>query len=112
MIRKIAQFAVNRSATVIVLIAALTLIGVMSVAQMPTDLMPEIEFPYAAVFTSYSGAGPEEIEEQVSKPIENMVATVSGIDTITSQSMSGSSTVMIGFNYGTNMDSAMADLRD
>lgn len=112
MIRKIAQFAVNRSATVIVLIAALTLIGVMSVAQMPTDLMPEIELPYAAVFTSYSGAGPEEIEEQVSKPIENMVATVSGIDTITSQSMSGSSTVMIGFNYGTNMDSAMADLRD
>ncbi len=112
MIRKIAQFAVNRSATVIILIAALILIGGMSVAQMPVDLMPEMELPYAAVITSYSGAGPEEVEEQVSKPLENMVATVSNIDILISQSRSGSSVVLIGFNYGTNMDTAMADLRD
>jgi HAE1 family hydrophobic/amphiphilic exporter-1 len=112
MIRKIAQFAVNRSATVIILIAALLLIGAMSLTQIPIDLMPEMDLPYAAVMTSYSGAGPEEIEEQVSKPIENMVATVSDIDTLISQSKSGSSLVLIGFNYGTNMDAAMANLRD
>lgn len=56
MIRKIAQYAVNRPATIIVLMVALTLIGAMSVAQMPTDLLPEIELPYAAVITSH-GAG-------------------------------------------------------
>ncbi len=112
MIRKIAQFAVNRPATVIILIAALILIGGMSVAQMPVDLMPDMELPYAAVITSYSGAGPEEIEEQLSKPIEDMLATVSNVDTLISQSRAGSSIVLIGFKYGTNMDSAMADIRD
>jgi len=112
MIRKLAQFAINRPATIIVLISALTLIGAMSVSQMPIDLLPQMDLPYAAVITSYSGAGPEEVEDQVTKPIENMVATVSGIDTIISQSGSGSSMVLIGFNYGTNMDSAMANIRD
>ncbi len=112
MIRKIAHFAVNRPATVIILIAALILIGVMSVAQIPVALMPQMDLPYAAVITSYSGAGPEEIEDQVSKPIENMVATVSDIDILISQSGSDSSMVLIGFNYGTNMDTAMANLRD
>lgn len=112
MIRKIAQFAINRPATIIVLISALIIMGAMSVAQMPTDLLPEMDLPYAAVITSYPGASPEEVEEQVSKPVENMVATVSEIDTLMSQSSANSSTVIIGFNYGTNMDSAMADIRD
>jgi HAE1 family hydrophobic/amphiphilic exporter-1 len=112
MIRKLAQFAINRPATIIVLISALTLIGAMSVSRMPIDLLPEMDLPYAAVITSYSGAGPEEVEDQVTKPIENMVGTVSDIDTIISQSGSGSSMVLIGFNYGTNMDSAMANIRD
>jgi HAE1 family hydrophobic/amphiphilic exporter-1 len=112
MIRKIAQFSINRPATIIILIAALAVFGVMSVLQMRTDLLPEMDLPYAAVITSYSGAGPEEIEEQVSKPIESMVATVSDIDTLISQSSSDMSMVIIGFNYGTNMDSAMADIRD
>ncbi|MEN6308941.1 MAG: efflux RND transporter permease subunit [Anaerohalosphaeraceae bacterium] len=112
MIRRIARFAINRPATVIILIAAITIIGTMSVAQMPTDLMPEMELPYAAVVTSYTGAGPEEMEEKVSKPLENLVATISDIDTIVSQSKSDSSIVFIGFNYGTNMDSAIADIRD
>ncbi|NPV92173.1 MAG: efflux RND transporter permease subunit [Firmicutes bacterium] len=112
MIRRIAQFSVNRPATVIILIAAITIIGAMSVAQMRTDWMPDMELPYAAVITSYQGAGPEEIEQQVSKPIENMVATVSNIDTLVSRSNSNSSMVFIGFNYGTNMDTAMADIRD
>lgn len=112
MIRKIAQYAVNRPATIIVLMVALTLIGAMSVAQMPTDLLPEIELPYAAVITSHGGAGPEEIEEHITKPIENMLATVSDIDTIISQSGSNSSLVFVAFNYGTNMDNAMANIRD
>lgn len=112
MIRKIAQFAVNRPATIIVLMVALTLIGAMSVAQMPTDLLPEMELPYAAIITNYGGAGPEEIEDQVTKPIESMLATVSNIDTIISQSGSNYSMVLIAFNYGTNMDTAMANIRD
>jgi HAE1 family hydrophobic/amphiphilic exporter-1 len=112
MIRKIAQFSVKRPATIIVLMAAITIFGTMSLTQIPVDLMPEMDLPYVAVITSYGGAGPEEIEEMVSKPIENMVATISDIDTIISTSQSNMSMVMIGFNFGTNMDNAMADIRD
>ncbi|MDR1135492.1 MAG: efflux RND transporter permease subunit [Clostridiales Family XIII bacterium] len=112
MIGKIAKFSINHPASVVVLIAALSIIGVMSMAQMPTDLLPEMDLPYAVVMTSYPGAGPEEIEEQVTKPIENVVATISNIDIMMSESAANSSSVIIGFNFGTNMDSAMADIRD
>ncbi|MDR1070869.1 MAG: efflux RND transporter permease subunit [Gracilibacteraceae bacterium] len=112
MIGRIARFSVNHPATIVVLIAALSIIGVMSVGQMSTDLMPEMDLPYVIVITSYVGAGPEEVEEQVTKPIENMIATVSGIDILMSQSGANSSLVMIGFNYGSGMDAAMADVRD
>lgn len=112
MIRRIVEFSLNRPAAIIVIIAAIVIIGFMSVSQMPTDLLPEMDLPYVAVITSYNGAGPEEIETLVSKPVENVLATVGNVDTIISQSQANMSIVLIGFNFGTNMDSAMADIRD
>ncbi len=95
MIRRIAEFSIRRPSTVLILIFAIIIIGVMSLSQMPIDLMPDMELPYAIVITTYPGAGPQEVEEQVSKPIENAVATVSGIDTLISQSQSNMSMVVI-----------------
>ena len=112
MIRRIVEFSLNRPAAIIVIIAAIVIIGFMSVSQMPTDLLPEMDLPYVAVITSYNGAGPEEIEELVSKPVENVLATVGNVDIIFSQSQANMSIVLIGFNFGTNMESAMADIRD
>lgn len=112
MIRRIAEFSIRRPSTVLIVIFAIIIIGMMSVSQMPIDLLPDMELPYAIVMTTYPGAGPQEVEEQVSKPIENAVATVSGIDTLISQSQSNVSMVIIGFKYGTNMDTALANLRD
>lgn len=112
MMRKIAQFAINRPATIIILIAAIVIIGLMNLSQLPTDLMPKMDLPYAAVITSYTGAGPEEVEDQVTKPIENVVGTVANIDEIMSTSSANSSMVLVAFKYGTNMDSAMANIRD
>ncbi len=112
MMRKIAQFAINRPATISILIAAIVIIGLMNLSQLPTDLMPKMDLPYAAIITSYTGAGPEEVEDQVTKPIENVVGTVGDVDTITSTSSANSSMVLIAFNYGTNMDTAMANIRD
>ncbi len=110
--KKIAQFAINRPATIIILIAAIVIIGLMNLSKLPTDLMPEMDLPYAAVITSYTGAGPEEVEDQVTIPIENVVGTVGDIDTIISTSSANSSMVLIAFNFGTNMDAAMANIRD
>ncbi|MEN6460367.1 MAG: efflux RND transporter permease subunit, partial [Syntrophomonas sp.] len=110
--RKFAQFAINRPASIIILMAAIIIIGLMNLSRLPTDLMPEMDLPYAAVITSYTGAGPEEVEDQVTKSIENAVGTVANIDTIMSTSSANSSMVLIAFNYGTNMDAAMANMRD
>jgi HAE1 family hydrophobic/amphiphilic exporter-1 len=110
--RKIAQFSIKRPATIIILMAAIVIIGLMNLAKLPTDLLPEMDLPYAAVITSYTGAGPEEVEDQVTKPIENVVGTVANIDQIVSTSSANSSMVLIAFNFGTNMDAAMANIRD
>ncbi|MDD4802559.1 MAG: efflux RND transporter permease subunit [Syntrophomonas sp.] len=110
--KKIVQFSINRPATLIILIAAIVIIGFMNLSRLPVDLMPEMDLPYAAVVTSYAGAGPEEVEDQVTKPIENVAGTVANIDELMSVSSANSSMVLVAFNYGTNMDTAMANIRD
>ncbi len=112
MIKKIAQFAVCRPASMIVLVATIIILGFLNLAKLPIDLLPQMDLPVAAVITTYTGAGPEEVEEQVTKMMEGVIGSVSGIDTINSTSSSGSSTVVIMFDYGTNMDSAMISIRD
>lgn len=94
--------------------AALVLIlfGIVSFTRMSIDLMPKMDLPIMAVMTSYDGAGPEEVEERVTKPIENSMAGISGMNTISSMSSAGSSVVMVMFEYGTNLDTATNDIRD
>jgi HAE1 family hydrophobic/amphiphilic exporter-1 len=76
------------------------------------DLMPNMNIPYALVMTVYDGAGPEEIEKLVTKPIEKSVSSVSGLDEITSTSSNGSSIVLIKFTTDTDIDSAAQDVRE
>lgn len=94
--------------------AALVLIlfGIVSFTKMSIDLMPKMDLPIMAVMTSYDGAGPEEVEERVTKPIESSMAGISGMNTISSMSSAGSSVVMVMFEYGTNLDTATNDIRD
>ncbi len=110
--RKIAEFAINRPASIIVLMTTIIIMGLMNLSQLPVALMPDMTLPYAAVFTNYPGAGPEEVEEKVTKPVESALATINNIDKITSTSNSGSSMIMIQFKFGTNIDTSMTDIRD
>jgi HAE1 family hydrophobic/amphiphilic exporter-1 len=111
-VKKIAAFAINRPATMIVLVAAILIMGFLNLSKLPIALMPDIDLPYAAVITSYSGAGPQEVDEQVPKVLENSVGTVSGLDTMESTSNAGSSMILLSFAYGTDMDQALLDIRD
>ena len=66
----------------------------------------------AIVYSTYAGAGPEDIEQQVTKPLESACAGLAGLDTLTSTSAENMSMVIVQFAYGTNLDKAMTDMRD
>lgn len=88
------------------------LLGTISLTRLPLDLMPDIEIPVAIVSTSYSGVGPHEMENLVTRPIEDAVATVADLDTVTSMSSQGTSIVVAQFDFGTNMDFAALEMRE
>jgi HAE1 family hydrophobic/amphiphilic exporter-1 len=108
---KIVNVAVKRPVTITILVSVVILLGVFTLSKMGLNLLPDMKLPVAVVMTTYTGAGPEEVE-QVSKTLENSLAGVSNIKTIESISQSGSSIVVLQYNWGTNMDAAMADIRD
>ena len=108
----IGKFSVKRPVTVAMAALVLILFGIVSFTRMSIDLMPKMELPIMAVMTTYDGAGPEEVEDLITKPIESSIAGISGIDMIQSFSSAGSSVVMMSFDYETNMDTATNAVRD
>ncbi len=87
-------------------------IGGFALLRLPIDLMPEISYPTLTISTSYDNASPEEIEEVITRPVEEAVAVVPGVEELTSISAEGVSNVRVSFQWGTNLDAAAADLRE
>ena len=108
----LSKLSVNRPVAVIMVTLIVVILGAVSLTGLPIDLMPQIQIPIAIVSTSYSGVGPQEIEELVTKPLENAVGTVSEIKTIRSTSSEGNSMVIAEFGYSTDMDVAALDMRE
>jgi len=109
---RLSERSVKRPVTVLMLVLIVVLLGFVSFTRIPLDLMPEMELPYAAISTSYSGAGPQEIEKLVTKPIEQAVSTVQGLKNVYSTSSEGSSLLILEFNFGVDMDQVALDLRE
>ena len=108
----IADFCLKHKVTTIMAYVLIVVFGMMGFTSLPLAMLPDMELPMAVVYTSYPDAGPQEVENMVTKTIESACASVSGMDEIQSLSSEGSSMVMIRFADGTNMDEAMVDLRD
>ena len=108
----LAQLSVRKPVLVTMMLLLFVVIGVFSYVRLPIDLMPEIEFPYVSVITVYPGAGPEEIETLVSKPIEDAVSATSGLKNIWSYSQEGVSVVLIEFTLETKVDFAAIDVKE
>ncbi len=87
-------------------------IGVLALMRLPIDLLPDITYPTITVTTTYDNAGPEEVEELITRPVEEAVAAVPGVEEINSTSTEGSSNVRIAFGWGTNLEEASNDIRD
>ncbi len=108
----LSSLAVKKPVTITMIVLIVVLLGVISLTRLPIDLFPKIEIPVAVVSTSYTGAGPQEIENLITKQIEGVIATVGNIDTVSSISSEGSSIVIAQFNNGTDMDFAALEIRE
>lgn len=93
-------------------VLALIVLGWQSRSRMPQEYNPKIDIPYVTIVTTYTGAGPNEMETLVSQPIEKSVSSIGGLKNVTSTSQDGTSTVVLEFELGTNLETAAADARD
>ncbi len=109
---KIVDFAVKRPVTMTILVAVVLIMGAFTFNRMGLDMFPEMKFPMAVVVTTYSGAGPEEVESRVTEILEGAVNTVGGIKSVQSYSGAGTSTVLASFDWGTDMDNAILNIRE
>ncbi|WP_034343379.1 efflux RND transporter permease subunit [Deinococcus misasensis] len=106
----IVKFFVNRFVFATAIFGALILIGILSFRGIGVDVLPKFEVPVVAVVTTYPGAGPEEVANQISKPIEDALATLPGIDSLSSVSNENVSQVIVQFDYGKDVDQAAVEV--
>ncbi|MCA9701994.1 MAG: efflux RND transporter permease subunit, partial [Myxococcales bacterium] len=103
---------VARPVTVTMVTIALLLFGLVALTRMPVELLPDLGYPSITVQTEYADAAPAEIEELVTRPIEELVGGVPGVIAVESSSREGISEVVLDFAWGTRIDDAMADVRE
>jgi HAE1 family hydrophobic/amphiphilic exporter-1 len=109
---KITNFSVNKSVTVSMIFAIILVLGGFFYSKLGLDLLPDIKYPTVSVISTYNGVAPEDIEELLTKPIEDAVSTVPDVKSVKSFSQEGLSAVIIEFNWGANVDFAAQDVRD
>lgn len=108
----LARFSVKKPVTITMIILIVIVLGIVSYSKLQIDLLPKMELPYVMVQTSYEGAGPEEIESIISRPLEQTLATVENIENIISISNEGSSILLLEFAFNTDMDEIMIQVRE
>ncbi len=109
---KITKTVVNRPITVVIIFAILIGLACFLVPQIPVELFPDSDRPVVMVSTTYSGAAPEDVVENVTEVLESQLSNVSDLETITSTSSEGSSVVNLQFDYSKDLDDATNDIRD
>jgi HAE1 family hydrophobic/amphiphilic exporter-1 len=107
----IPRLAIQRPVTMFMLSGVVTLLGIISLMRLPVDLMPDVTYPSITVRVGYAGVGPLEIEELVTRPIEQAMSAVAGLERLESTSQEGSSRVTLNFAWGTDLNEAADDVR-
>ncbi len=105
-------FSIRRPVFTVMLTLAIVAVGLVALMRLPIDLMPEITFPTLSIMTSYENTGPEEIEQLITRPIEEAMSAVPGVEEVYSVSSEGSSSVRVMFDWGVDLDAAADDVRE
>ena len=103
--------SVKRPITTILVFVGLMVMGLYSLTKLPVDLYPEMELPFVVVYTTYPGASASDIESNITRPLEDVLNSVSKLKEMTSTSSDAISTIFMEFEYGTNLDEASNDIR-
>lgn len=109
---KLSRFAVHRPIFTVMVTLIVAILGGVSLIRLPIDLMPDITYPTLSISTDYENASPEEIEELITRPVEEAMSAVPGVEEVTSVSTEGTSNVRVTFGWGTDLDAAATDIRD
>lgn len=105
------KFSVRKPLTIFVSVLAVVILGIVALTKMTPDLLPNMNFPYVVVMTTYPGASPETVEEEVTKPMEQSMATLEHIKSVTSTSSENYSLVMLEFEDSVNLDTVGVDIQ-
>ncbi|MBS5656562.1 MAG: efflux RND transporter permease subunit [Firmicutes bacterium] len=106
-----AGFSVKKPLTIFVTVLGIIVLGVVAYLKMTPDLLPNMDFPYVIIVTSDPGASPESIEQSITRPVEQSMATLDKIKTVTSTSQDSVSMVTLEFEDGANMDTISVDIQ-
>ena len=109
---KLAEFSVNRRITILMMTVLIVILGSFAFSKLGLEMFPDMNYPVISIVTLYEGASSLDVEESVTEIIEQSIATVKNIKTLSSESLEGASLVMVEFTWGTNLDFAAQDLRD
>ena len=101
------KYSVKKPFTILVAVILVLVLGVVSLLRIQTDLLPSMNLPYLLVMTTYPGASPEQVEADVTQPLENSLSTLNGVKNVTSQSNENYSLIFLEYQEDTDMDSAM-----
>ena len=110
--RRLIELATERRVTIVMLMVAIVLFGMVSLSRLKLNLLPDISYPTVTVRTELAGAAPVEVENLITKPIEEAVGVVRNVRLVRSVSRSGQSDVTVEFLWGTDMDIAGVDVRE
>lgn len=106
------KLAIKQPIFITMVLLAIALVGLLSYLRMGVDLYPDISYPVISISISYPGASPDDVETLVTKPVEEVVSTVSGVYSISSTSRQGSSMVIIQFVVGHDLQQGAAEVRE
>jgi HAE1 family hydrophobic/amphiphilic exporter-1 len=109
---KLPEFSVNRRVTTAMLAMILVVLGSLSFTRLGLDFFPDLEFPTVSIITTYTGVSSEDMENTVTRPLEQVINSVSRVKKVTSTTSEGVSLIMVEFEWGTNLDFAAQDIRD
>ena len=105
------KFSAKKPMTIFVAVIAVLVLGVVAYLKMTPDLLPNMNFPYVVIVTTDPGASPEAVEEEITRPMEQTMATLDQIKSVTSTSQNSVSMVALEFEDGVNMDSISVDIQ-
>ena len=108
----LSKYSVKKPFTVLVVVILIIVFGIVSFSKSTMDLFPSIDLPYVVVMTTYPGAAPEQIETNVTEPLEQQMASLENLKNVTSTSSENYSMIILEFNDSADLSTVSVDIRD